>query len=527
MKPGDIVAARNHITFRALIAVAALVLAGASLAACGSPKAVSVVIVADGTERTLTTTSATVNEILYEAGISLGSLDRVSPPSWTQVTPGLRVVVVRVSEELATEKQPVPYSRKIIHDEALPTGESRLIQAGKEGVEEFTYRIVYEDGVEVSRAFIKRTTSTAPVDEILVVGAKGSLPPVEFVGTLAYISNGNAWMMRESSSGRRPLTTEGGLDGHVFSLSPDGRVLLFSQSSVDKDGPSFNTLWTITTTVKGETAMPLGIENVLWADWSPAGDAIAFATGERAAGALGWKAYNDLWIASAPAFTPTQVLTPTSNIYYPWWGTTYAWAPDGKSIAYANAGEVGLVDIEAGTTRRLVQFPPYDSQSAWVWVPGVSWSPDSQFLATVVHGHTGVGAPEESPLFDLWVLSADGSLVLPMARDVGMWAAPAWSPAQDSGKAANHILFGAAENPVHSQLSLYELHIMDGDGSNRRRVFPTSGGRALETMDVSCSPDGDSVALVFQGDLYMLGLNSDQLQQLTTDGNSSHPRWAR
>ena len=84
----------------------------------------------------------------------------------SDLKPGMRIVVVRVTEKLIAEPQPIPYSRKIIHDEALPAGESRLIQSGEEGVEEFTYRIIYEDGVEISRTLIKRTTTTAPVEEI-------------------------------------------------------------------------------------------------------------------------------------------------------------------------------------------------------------------------------------------------------------------------------------------------------------------------------------------------------------------------
>jgi Tol biopolymer transport system component len=221
------------------------------------------------------------------------------------------------------------------------------------------------------------------------------------------------------------------------------------------------------------------------------------------------------------------VLSPTANIYYSWWGTTYAWSPDGKSLAYANAGEVGLVDLEEGTRRSLVQFPPFDSQSAWVWVPAVSWSPDSLFIATVVHGHSGLGVPEESPLFDLWILSAEGSMVIPAVRDVGMWATPAWSSEGESGGAGSRILFGIAESPGLSQLSLYELHVMDRDGSNRRKIFPQAGQRGVETVDIYWSPAADAVALVFQGDLYVLDPDSGRLQQLTADGNSSRPRWAR
>lgn len=515
---------------RQTLAAAACALAIAMLAllfACTAPSAKTVTIAADGEELVFSTTAATVNQALKEAGVVLGPLDRVSPPSWTAVTPGLRIVIVRVAEEMITQTQPIPYARKIIHDEALPAGEHRLIQAGKEGVEELTYRIVREDGVEVSRTLVKRATAVAPVDEILVVGSKGSLPPVAFTGTIAYISSRNAWVMRENSEGRRPLTSKGDLDRHVFSLSRDGRLLLFSRENPKADDPVFNSLWVITTTVRGESPVPLGIENVLWAEWSPAGDAIAFSTGERAAGIPGWKARNDLWIARAPAFTATEVLSPTANMYYSWWGTTYTWAPDGTKLAYANAGEVGVVDVSTGIRRRLVQFAPFDSRSTWVWVPGVTWSPDSRFLATVVHGYSGTGIPEQSPLFDLWILSADGTMIVPVARDVGMWANPAWSPWTDSAHAQNAILFGVAENPAHSELSLYELHIMDRDGSNQRKVFPPSGERGVDTVEIAWSPEGSAAALVFQGDLYLLNTQTSQVQQLTADGNSSHVRWAR
>jgi len=526
MKPGAICRRPSRRYFD-VAACALIVAALALLSACASPSATTITIVADGEERVFSTTAATVNQALKEAGVALGALDRVSPPSWTAIAPGLRIVVVRVTEEMLTQTQPIPYARKIIHDEALPAGEHRLIQAGKEGVEELTYRIVREDGVEVSRNLVKRATAVAPVDEILVVGSKGSLPAVAFKGTIAYISSRNAWIMRENSEGRRPLTSEGDLDRQVFSLSRDGKLLLYSRANPKGDDPVFNSLWVITTTVKGESPSPLGIDNVLWADWSPAGDAIAFSTGERAAGIPGWKARNDLWIARAPTFTPTQVLSPTANIYYPWWGTTYVWAPDGTKLAYANAGEVGVVDVSAGARKRLVQFAPFDSQSTWVWVPGVSWSPDSRFLATVVHGYAGTGIPEESPLFDLWILSADGAMVVPVARDVGMWANPAWSPWTDEPETQNVILFGVAENPTHSQLSLYELHIMDRDGSNRRKIFPPPGERGVDTVETAWSPDGQAAALVLQGDLYLLDPASGQVQQLTADGNSSHVRWAK
>ncbi len=64
-------------------------------------------------------------------------------------------------------------------------------------------------------------------------GPTGELDPVQIDGTLAYISNGNAWVMRGVSSNKRLLTTSGDLDNRVFALTPDGRQLLLSRKSAE------------------------------------------------------------------------------------------------------------------------------------------------------------------------------------------------------------------------------------------------------------------------------------------------------
>ena len=48
-------------------------------------------------------------------------------------------------------------------------------------------------------------------------------------GTLAYLSNQDAWVIRGSSFQVRRLTNLGDLDGRVFALSPDGAYLLFTR----------------------------------------------------------------------------------------------------------------------------------------------------------------------------------------------------------------------------------------------------------------------------------------------------------
>ena len=109
-----------------------------------------------------------------------------------------------------------------MRNRALPAGESRLIQPGQNGLEEVVYRVTREDGKEVRRKEVQRRVIRQAMDEIMMVSSAGQAASVPITGTVAYISSGNAWVMRNNSGAARPLTTSGDLDQRVFSLSPDG-----------------------------------------------------------------------------------------------------------------------------------------------------------------------------------------------------------------------------------------------------------------------------------------------------------------
>ena len=512
-----------------------------TLLACGPPQPMPVTIIVDGGQRLVQTTGATVRDVLEENGVILGELDRVEPDLWVETTPGMTVTVVRVEETTEAVREVVPFEHKTIKSEAMTEGETRLIQPGANGEVEIIYRLILEDGVEVSRNELRRVTISQAVDEIIVVGTHGALVSVPISGTIAYLSAGNAWLMREASGGRRPLTSEGDLDSRVFALSPDGRQLLFTRSGGTDPTSPLNTLWVITTTVLGETAQPLGLEGLNYGQWSSDGRRFAYSTAERTGGSPGWKANNDLWIASftetgTRPISVTQVLSPSAESVYSWWGTHYAWSPDGRYFAYAEADQVGLIDAVSGERTPLIQFSVYHTYGEWVWTPGLSWSPDSRFIACVVHGpsETGEESPEDSPIFDLWVVSTgaetgtDGRVKVQLVSQAGMWAAPHWSPVQVVlERQESAIAYGRAQDPYNSQLGLYDLYVMDRDGSNELKLFPSGDEVGLEAPQMAWSPNGDQLVIAHKGNLHRLDLADGQLRQLTADGESGHPRWSR
>src|SRR5690606_16534650 len=64
----------------------------------------------------------TVGELLEQAEITLGPLDNVNPRPFTQITNGMVITIVRVTEETFCETQVIPYERRTTIDETIPPG---------------------------------------------------------------------------------------------------------------------------------------------------------------------------------------------------------------------------------------------------------------------------------------------------------------------------------------------------------------------------------------------------------------------
>lgn len=504
------------------------------LGACGQPRPLRVALHADGQQQILRVTAPSawaVRDLLDAAGVSLGPLDRVEPDLYVGVADGMDVVVTRVEERFEVERRPLPFAHKTVRNEAVPEGERRLLQAGSNGEVEITYQLTLENGVEVARQEVRREVTAQPVDEVVLLGVQGELATVPISGTIAYLSGGNAWFMRESSDLRRNITGSADLDGRVFALSPDGSRLLFTRGMAGDEGSPLNSFWLARTSLVGEDPRYMGVVGVVWAEWSPDGTRAAYSTAERSGGVPGWKANNDLWIITLPeegtggqpAFE--MVLPPTADIPYAWWGRSFAWSPDGRYLAYAQADEVGIVSVKDKVPLPLASFVPYRTRSHWAWVPSVSWSSDGYLVSFVAHEGDLEGlSPEDSPIFGLWAASVDGKVQVRLKEEVGMWSGPRWAPA--GGEAGDLMAFGQAQSPRNSEDSRYELYVSDRDGSNARRLFPPQGLMGLIAPAVAWSPRGDAMLVEYEGNLYRIDVTSGSLDQLTADGQSTQPRWA-
>ena len=493
---------------------------------------ITVTVYTDGSSQDVDVPAgSTVRETFENIGITINSLDRSDPPLFTVLSNGAEIYLIRVEEEYIVEMSILPYETQVLRNESLPEGESRLIQPGVNGVQETTFRVILENGIEISRGQVKTITVEPPTPEVVMVGSQSPFITMPIPGTLAYLSAGNAWIMEENTGIRRPVVTTGDLDGRVFSLSPESNWLLYTRSDESED--VINTLWVSRFDTEEPIHIDLKVTNVIhFADWVPGAiNGVVFSTAEAISSPPGWQANNDLlflnfssdgWVSR-----PRTTIQENTGGVYGWWGIDYSYSPNGERLAYAGSDEIGLVDINNGTLFPLFDFIPLQTRSDWAWLPEISWSPDGSYIYFVYHSpQEGLSSSEESPLFDLAVFPLVGGVPVSLISEVGMFAYPLPSPIRQlpNGEKSYQVAYLQALLPTQSRTSGYQLMLVDRDGSNPALVFPPLGNPGLSPHRYLWAPEmgeGEAyplIALIYDGDLWLIDVDSGSAQQLTGDG---------
>ena len=147
-----------------------------SFVAISTPKTVS--IVADGKVAQTTTTAATVSQLLADAGIALGASDRTSQPGNAPVVSDMVIKVSRIDvSKTAETTEPVPFQTVSTESAALFKGEKDVTQAGVAGTLNKSFKLVLVDGREASRTLVSEAVSVQPVTEKVTVGTKEKPKP--------------------------------------------------------------------------------------------------------------------------------------------------------------------------------------------------------------------------------------------------------------------------------------------------------------------------------------------------------------
>jgi uncharacterized protein YabE (DUF348 family) len=135
-------------------------------------RSIPVTIHADGRTMRARTHSQTVGDVLSDVGVSLQGLDYAIPDLARPLGEGGEIRVVRVQEELVVQQEPIAFQTQWAPNGDLEIDHQQLGQQGEPGVYERRVRVRYEDGAEVNRWVEAEWVAKQPRNKILEYGTK-------------------------------------------------------------------------------------------------------------------------------------------------------------------------------------------------------------------------------------------------------------------------------------------------------------------------------------------------------------------
>ena len=477
------------------------------LTACNTvaetPAPYHVVLRVDEVERAYRFTGAqTVAELLSQAELTIGEDDFLSHPLDAPLSDGLVVSVQRSNERTDCVLHPIPYGERRLPNELLEPGETRYGPVGKLGSERVCSFIQIRSGethqTEISREIIK-----SPRDQVIYYGIEREFPDIPITGTVAYLSHGSVWIMRESSEARRPISQAADADGDVFLLAPDGGALLYTRQPNQGEDKQ---LWLLRSTrVADNPALLLAPRNVMTAAWhSQDRQTIFFAhTGDDPALQRRRLNLTNGQLLQEEVAHPRLAARPRSQ---------FTLNGSGSAIAYAQPGELGIFTFTSGITSVLAHYVPQYEATGDLWLPPLSWSADGSILLTTLPAPT-----ERQPgRFDVVAFFIEDHIRATLIADVGQAAI-----AQHSPRASAAIAYTRAGKRG------YSLYIADRDGSNARLLFPDREMTAAQNVsDFAWSANGQQLLAIADGNLWLVAADSGVSWQLTGDGGIRALEWA-
>ena len=126
---------------------------------------------AEGTIKSRTA-AETVGEALAEMGIPLQGLDYSHPGANSQIPQNGIIQVIRVKEDLILENEPIPYASETQPVADLEIDNRKIVQSGIYGLNTKRIRVRYEDNLEISRQVEAEYISQEPQSEIIGYGTQ-------------------------------------------------------------------------------------------------------------------------------------------------------------------------------------------------------------------------------------------------------------------------------------------------------------------------------------------------------------------
>jgi 3D (Asp-Asp-Asp) domain-containing protein len=170
-------------------------------------RAVPVEVVVKGQSRVVITGLPTAGEVAASLGYGPGK-GRTEPGEATLVKPMMKLRIIELTENVVTQKVPVPPPVVRQPDGTLERGLEEVLDEGEEGLKEATVRLHFEDGAQTATTTVAEKVLVEPKPQILRVGTRETVQTSR--GTMRFRQ---AFVMEATAY----LPTDGG--GHGITAS--------------------------------------------------------------------------------------------------------------------------------------------------------------------------------------------------------------------------------------------------------------------------------------------------------------------
>jgi len=140
-----------------------------------TPKDVTLTV--GGQAQPLTTTSATIGDLLKDQGVAIGDKDRINPGADTAVANGMSIVVNRVELRDTTSTEEIAFGTTETTDDSLYTDQKKIVTKGVAGERTITVQQVVVDGQVESESQTGSTVTREPVAQVVAKGTQARPAP--------------------------------------------------------------------------------------------------------------------------------------------------------------------------------------------------------------------------------------------------------------------------------------------------------------------------------------------------------------
>jgi uncharacterized protein YabE (DUF348 family) len=123
------------------------------------------------------TQAKTVGEMLSLKGVNIAANDTVTPSASAPIVANMTVQLWKNGEQTVTVDEDVAFETEQIKDSNHEKTFKEVKTPGVNGKKTVTYKIVMQNGIEVSRAVVNSVTTKEAVKQVEIIGTKSVLPP--------------------------------------------------------------------------------------------------------------------------------------------------------------------------------------------------------------------------------------------------------------------------------------------------------------------------------------------------------------